>query len=224
MIAAMSSCFFAEGGDCMKKKAFTLIELLIVVLIIAILAAIAVPNFLEAQVRAKVARVKADMRSVAMAVETYYADNDAYMPGYGTTPQFVPYGLWALSTPIAYISQGKIKDPFFTNTESMTVGFLLWDLIRPDHSIIDDSSPPTSGDDKGVYWLMESRGPDHTSGFSSSDPEFDIRVRWKLAETDLGQFVDTIYDPTNGSVSTGNVMRVGGSGFGRAAQFVNSHM
>ncbi len=55
----------------MNKTAFTLIELLIVVAIIAILAAIAVPNFLEAQVRSKVARCETDMRSIDVALEAY---------------------------------------------------------------------------------------------------------------------------------------------------------
>lgn len=72
------------------KKAFTLIELLIVVAIIAILAAIAVPNFLEAQTRAKVSRVASDQRTYATALETYMIDNSAYpayypiLPAYGT--------------------------------------------------------------------------------------------------------------------------------------------
>jgi type II secretion system protein G len=59
-------------------RAFTLIELLIVVAIIAILAAIAVPNFLEAQVRAKVSRAQNDMRTLATAIESYQVDNNAY--------------------------------------------------------------------------------------------------------------------------------------------------
>lgn len=62
------------------KKAFTLIELLIVVAIIAILAAIAVPNFLEAQTRAKVARILSDQRTYATALETYMIDHSTYLP------------------------------------------------------------------------------------------------------------------------------------------------
>jgi type II secretory pathway pseudopilin PulG len=56
--------------------------LLIVVAIIAILAAIAVPNFLEAQVRSKVSRVKSDMRSIDTALQAYYIDNNRYPAAY----------------------------------------------------------------------------------------------------------------------------------------------
>ena len=61
-------------------KGFTLIELLIVVAIIGILAAIAVPNFLNAQIRAKIANTEADHRSLATAIESYRLDNNMYPP------------------------------------------------------------------------------------------------------------------------------------------------
>lgn len=76
----------------LTKRGFTLIELLIVVAIIAILAAIAVPNFLEAQTRAKISRVKNDHRSIATALESYAVDNNQY-PEQGDTTSATPQPL-----------------------------------------------------------------------------------------------------------------------------------
>jgi type II secretion system protein G len=88
------------------RKAFTLIELLIVVAIIAILAAIAVPNFLEAQVRSKVSRVKADMRSLATAIESYVVDTNRYPIASQWVSVFNRFNarMHGLTTPVAYIT------------------------------------------------------------------------------------------------------------------------
>ena len=88
-----------------RRNAFTLIELLIVVAIIAILALIAVPNFLEAQTRAKVSRGKADMRTVAVAWDSYHVDWNCYPEDQddwlGKPGEF---GYRQVTTPIAYIT------------------------------------------------------------------------------------------------------------------------
>jgi len=61
-----------------NQKGFTLIELLIVVAIIGIIAAIAIPNLLNAIDRGKQKRTMADLRSIGTAVESYSIDNNVY--------------------------------------------------------------------------------------------------------------------------------------------------
>jgi len=60
------------------KKGFTLIELLIVVVIIGILAAIAIPKFSNTKDKAKLASVKTDIRNYMTAEEAYFSDNASY--------------------------------------------------------------------------------------------------------------------------------------------------
>jgi type IV pilus assembly protein PilA len=63
------------------KKGFTLIELLIVVVIIGILAAIAIPKFANTKEKAYVASMKSDLRNLITAQEAYYADNNSNYAG-----------------------------------------------------------------------------------------------------------------------------------------------
>ena len=63
------------------RKGFTLIELLIVVVIIGILAAIAIPKFANTKEKAYVASMKSDLRNMATAEEAYFADFQLYATG-----------------------------------------------------------------------------------------------------------------------------------------------
>jgi prepilin-type N-terminal cleavage/methylation domain-containing protein len=222
------------------RRAFTLIELLIVVAIIAILAAIAVPNFLEAQVRSKVSRVKNDMRTLTTAVEAYYVDYNSYTND--SDGQFVTgyNGFTRLTTPVAYITS-LAKDPF-------------QDKIDPNRESVGDLKPSPfyqmgSGSDQngwnGYYsslptkptkllsdgtfggpkvncYLIVSQGPDYMDNTGSlhyfpwgSGGATTYAVTTKKGVTSDNTATLLTYDSTNGTRSAGDIYRFGGqSGVG----------
>ncbi|MDX2175362.1 MAG: prepilin-type N-terminal cleavage/methylation domain-containing protein [Candidatus Sumerlaeia bacterium] len=184
-------------------SAFTLIELLIVVAIIAVLAAIAVPNFLEAQTRAKISRVKGDFATIATAMESYCVDSGHY-PTNGRS-------VVALSTPLAYVTTTPLWDPFAPTTDPdvNASGYGYMNFWEPGASefFVFPVLPGAAGlAVKDCAWLLVSRGPD---GFLESQdkatraftPE---TIRAAVLEMATGDYV---YDPTNGTASEGDVPR-----------------
>ena len=202
----------------MKKRGFTLIELLIVVAIIAILAAIAIPNFLEAQVRSKISRVKTEIRTIATAMESYYIDYKSYPPSWATvdissdhTGTYVP----CLTTPISYISTYPY-DIFKVKASggggaggalgSGDTGLGMWPFRYPLYCItafgVWQTTFVVSGEDiwiPTVAFVCWSWGPDLTSP-SIPDPG------GVLVDESQGNRGEIRYDPTNGTLSYGDVI------------------
>ncbi len=190
----------------MKRNAgFTLIELLIVVAIIGILAAIAIPNFLQAQVRAKVASTKAEMRTAANALELYRTDNNQYPPmGEAGTWLWSPLtGNWAqfhsrvpsvLSTPVDYmtaIDQDVFKDPERFSADPDWIQVIKRRYVYYNFpQYIDAGYGVQTRRQQAGDWLFYSWGPD----------KIDFN-------TSLGHSAYLNYDPTNGTVSLGNIFR-----------------
>ena len=213
-----------------RPKGFTLIELLIVVAIIAILAAIAVPNFLEAQTRAKVSRARTDMRSIATALESYAVDYNKYPPilgdANGTPSQPQNYRNHAsnyttvrsqpwrgvpqqVTTPVSYMTS-IIPDVFKINTNCKNA-----------YGDADLGKPYTNGDPFDASLIYQNMAQLVVAYNNTTYNEKDIAAygSWRLMSIGPDQtynklgsdntldYLSWIYDSTNGTLSQGMLVR-----------------
>jgi type II secretion system protein G len=191
-----------------RGRGFTLIELLIVVLIIAILAAIALPNFLEAQTRAKLARVAADMRTLVTALEAYAVDNSAYPKRHAVELDADPNAarlyfpsiasrqqdFAQITTPITYLTNAP-QDVFDRANPQPLNKIEYYDTLQLKNYL--------QGMQGGnIPYAVISVGPDGYFGLTHA-----VYKDYPPAPLELEFTYYIIYDVTNGTISPGNLYR-----------------
>ncbi|MCA9437140.1 MAG: prepilin-type N-terminal cleavage/methylation domain-containing protein [Candidatus Omnitrophica bacterium] len=188
-----------------SRRGFTLIELLIVIAIILILIAIALPNFLEAQIRARVTAVKADLRTVGIAMDTYFLDFDMYPPDHDPSTLTVgENGLFYLTSPLQYLTELP-EDLFNSGSSGLTdagdeVRWYEMGSTGVPWVIAQVAKPKINA------YAVYSAGPDGNENFNDND-SWPYRGETPPCPTGMG-YIN--YSPTNGTKSVGDLVQVGG--------------
>ncbi|MCA9423785.1 MAG: prepilin-type N-terminal cleavage/methylation domain-containing protein [Candidatus Omnitrophica bacterium] len=174
-------------------RGFTLIELLIVISIILVLVAIALPHFMNSITRAKVVKARGDLRALNVGLDSYFIDWKVYPceseAEYLSVEHFEA-GLTWLTSPIAYLTTLP-EDPFEGNSlESISYelgGVEIPFEERPGGLL--------------AMWVLHSYGPDSPiEENSTSRPNYKITGDGRVAS----------YSATNGTRSAGDISIYGG--------------
>jgi prepilin-type N-terminal cleavage/methylation domain-containing protein len=182
------------------RRGFTLIELMIVTGIILILAGIATENYLAASIRARVARVKSDHRTLMLGIESYRVDHNrtprmAHQryndPALDIINGVTVSGVMSsvLSTPVAYVTSAHLLDPFMAKQEGAPLDERLYTYqVIPQYVTWNPESTfwPAAANFYGD-WRLGGVGPDQV---------FDHK---------FANSAQLPYDPTNGIISLGNI-------------------
>ncbi|MCA9411810.1 MAG: prepilin-type N-terminal cleavage/methylation domain-containing protein [Candidatus Omnitrophica bacterium] len=193
----------------LRHRGFTLIELLIVIAIILILIAIALPNFLEAQMRARVVRSKGEIRTLSIAMESYKLDWGYYpsfsFPNYTLVPRVIA-GLTWLTSPNAYISSIP-HDPFpgdqgpgGHNMQGEPYSYILDGIQYPKTEFL--AHPDLNGAGILRTWAIYSVGPDR--------PMAEVKANSNANPVCNSGNPVFSYSPTNGTKSRGDIIQYGG--------------
>ena len=190
---------------------FTYVELTIVAAIVAILVAIAGPNFFEAKTRSAVSRSRSEMALLKMSIESYRLDTRAYPPN-KTPGEAAPYDLTVLTTPLVFLSSLPIDamterevrgenhprplDPIpYRYYNALQVdpenGLKIVKGDRPGGGF---SAPGAGGYLAGMLWGY---GPQSSLAFNPGPPATTITADAKATLL--------AYDPTNGTTSAGDI-------------------
>ena len=135
----------------MNRKGFTLIELMIVVAIIGILAAIAIPNFLAMQLRAKRAELPSNLDGIRTAEKAYQAEWDSFTAT-GATPAAAPSGRsqtdftgggYTQFDLLGWVADGKVRGAYTVGSINSGGAFANDDFTATAQADVDGNTVPS---------------------------------------------------------------------------------